>query len=325
MSPQLFISYSWTNDAHRSWVRLLASHLHAVGYNVMIDEKVEYGDSLNGFMRQIQNADHVLMIVDENYVDRANNHPTSGVGYENQWIESAFNDKPDKPKNWLTALFVENPDCNLPNWLSEHNPKSFDFRARPEQGDFPGSVQIDELWRWIEGLPADKSHANKVADCMRRSARIEKIDWMRDPSTWANPKVSDTVQFKYEDAPGNSFKLGVGEYEFTLEVTSAGYDSVYVYSDKIHSIGLVPEEHLESAPYDKRITPGRIIQPRERQGAILMNEYGHLCLVRINSVQPEVNDVDYIPPQIEFTYHILDSESQKPLSSFKVSDHPDSN
>lgn len=317
MAPQLFISYSWTNAAHRSWVRLLASHLHVVGYNVMIDEKVEYGDSLNGFMRQIQDADHVLMIVDENYVDRANNHPTSGVGYENQWIESVFN---EKPKDWLTALFVENPDCKLPNWLSEHNPKSFDFRAYPEQDNFPGTVDIEALWRWLEGLPADKSHANKVADCMRRSARIEKIDWMRDPSTWANPRVSDTVQFKYEDAPGNSFKLGVGEYEFTLDVTSAGYDSVYVYSDKIHSVGLVPEERLESAPFDKWITPGKTINLRSGQGAILMNSVGHLCLVKLNSVQPEVNDVDYIPPQIEFTYHILDSESQKPLSSFKVSD-----
>ena len=117
----------------------------------------------------------------------------------------------------------------------------------------------------------------------------------------------------------------MGEYGFVLEVSTAGDDSIYVYSDKIHAVGLVRKEHLESATFDKLITPGRRIQAYAGQGAILMNSVGHLCLVKLNSVQPEVNDVDYIPPQIEFTYHILDSESQKPLSSFSVSDEPDSN
>ena len=66
MAADLFISYAWTSDQHRQWVRLLAAQLKAVGYDVLIDADVRYGDSLNGFMRRVVDADHVLMIVEDN-------------------------------------------------------------------------------------------------------------------------------------------------------------------------------------------------------------------------------------------------------------------
>jgi hypothetical protein len=37
--------------SHREWVRLLAAHLKAIGFDVLIDVDVHYGDSLTGFMR----------------------------------------------------------------------------------------------------------------------------------------------------------------------------------------------------------------------------------------------------------------------------------
>src|SRR5699024_2250672 len=56
-----FISYAWTSDQHRQWVRLLASQLKAIGYDVLVDPDVDYGDELNGFMRRVTEARHVLM------------------------------------------------------------------------------------------------------------------------------------------------------------------------------------------------------------------------------------------------------------------------
>lgn len=312
MASQLFISYAWTSDDHRSWVRLLASNLRAVGYDIMIDENVTYGDSLNGFMRQIQDADRVLMIVDQNYVDRADNDPTSGVGYENQWIQAAFE---EKPSNWLTAIFINNPTCALPNWLEEHKPKGFDFRSGEERDGFPGSTQIQELWRWIEGLPTDKSHAITAAELRQRAARLERIDRQRDPSAWANPQLSGSVQFNYSNAPGKSFTLGAGDHSFVLQVSSCGPDSVYVYRYPIHSVGLVPSEELKQAPLDECLTAGDAIELHVGQRAILMNHAGNLCLVELKSVQEEINNTSYVPPQIRFTYHILDSTSQLPLTS----------
>src|ERR1043165_2356884 len=118
MSADLFISYAWTSSAHREWVRLLASHLHLLGYVVKVDEAVNYGSSLSGFMREVVDSAHVLLIVDENYVERANNLPESGVGIETKWISGVFN---EKPANWLSVVFVRNPDRKLPAWLAAHN------------------------------------------------------------------------------------------------------------------------------------------------------------------------------------------------------------
>lgn len=302
MSPKLFISYAWTSDTHRAWVRLLASNLRAVGYNVMIDEAVKYGDSLNGFMREIQNADHVLMIIDQNYVERANTLPESGVGYENHWVQAAFQ---DKPTTWLTALFVSDSTCVVPDWLEEYKPKSFDFRSNAEQDSFPGSIQIEELWRWIEDLPTDKTHAITVSQMRERAARLEKIDRQRDPDTWANPQISGKVHFNFLDAPGKGYSLGAGEHHFTFQVSGCGYDSIYVYKDYIHSVGLVPTDALDSPPFDQWLTPGRTVTPRTGQGAILMNKAGHLCLVKITKVQHEINTSTYVAPYVEFEYQIL--------------------
>lgn len=47
MAADIFISYAWTSNQHRQWVRLLAAQLKALGYDVLIDADVDYGDSLN--------------------------------------------------------------------------------------------------------------------------------------------------------------------------------------------------------------------------------------------------------------------------------------
>ena len=73
MQFDVFISYAWTDDDHREWVRLLAACLRSMGFNVGIDAKVDYGNDLDGFMRRIPESLHVLMIVDDNYADRADN------------------------------------------------------------------------------------------------------------------------------------------------------------------------------------------------------------------------------------------------------------
>lgn len=74
MQFDVFISYAWggpENTAHREWVRLLAAHLKQIGFHVGIDSEVDYGEDLTGFMREIEDAKRVLMIVDEGYVERA--------------------------------------------------------------------------------------------------------------------------------------------------------------------------------------------------------------------------------------------------------------
>lgn len=211
----LFISYAWTSPAHREWVRLLASQLYLLGYDVKIDEQVDYGSSLSGFMQEITSATHVLLIVDENYVLRADTMPDSGVGIENRWMSGAFS---SKPPNWLSLVFVQNPLFKVPAWLSTHSPKGFDFNSTPEKNVFPGSVQIDAIWRWVEGLSATKGHATSLAEIRKRVARIERIDAQRDPANYASPALKGRVTFRHKDH--DHFKVGNGEYEFTINFSS---------------------------------------------------------------------------------------------------------
>jgi len=95
-----------------------------MGSIVKVDEKVDYGSNLNGFMREIVEADHALLNVDESYIELANNLSDSGVGIETKWIKSA---SARKLRTWLSVLFVENPKCLLPEWLLKCESKGFNF------------------------------------------------------------------------------------------------------------------------------------------------------------------------------------------------------
>jgi hypothetical protein len=86
-------------------------------------------------MREVTEADRVLLIIDENYVERANQCPESGVAIENNWIKSVFE---EKPVSWLSVLFVDNPHFSLPSWLIDERPKGFNFNSNPDTNSFPG-------------------------------------------------------------------------------------------------------------------------------------------------------------------------------------------
>ncbi len=301
MDTDLFISYAWTSPEHREWVRLLASQLHLLGYKVKIDERVDYGSSLSGFMREVTDAAHVLLIVDENYVERANNKSESGVGIENEWIRSVFE---KKPATWLSVIFVRNPARKLPDWLAPHNPKGFNFNADPGKNVFPGSVQIDAIWRWIEGLSSDKTNAVSLAEVRKRAARIERINVRRDPSNYANPALKDRVTFRHGDS--QDYTVGHGNYEFKIKFGSRGRDSVYVYIDSgLKAVGLITVPIYNLHTVESFLTSGRSVEPIVGQSAVLMNTYGELCVITIDEVQEEVNATKYIPAHVTFTYEVL--------------------
>lgn len=301
MNADLFISYAWTSPEHREWVRLLASQLHLLGYNVKIDEAVDYGSSLSGFMREVTDATHVLLIVDENYVERANNKPESGVGIETKWISGVFG---DKPPTWLSVVFVRNPERKMPAWLAGHNPKSFNFNSNPGKNEFPGAAQIDEIWRWIEGLPIDKTNAVPLAEVRNRAVRIERIDVQRDPAKYASPALKGRVTFRYKD--NRDFTVGHGDYEFKINFSGRGRDSVYVYIDSgLKAVGLITAPNYDPLTVESFLRPARTAEPVVGQSVVLLNSHGALCVITIDEVQPEVNAAEYIPEHVTFTYEIL--------------------
>ncbi len=301
MNTDLFISYAWTSPEHREWVRLLASQLHLLGYNVKIDEDVDYGSSLSGFMEQVADAAHVLLIVDENYVYRADNLPESGVGIETKWISKAFS---SKPAGWLSVVFVRNQEHKLPSWLAEHNPKGFNFNSNAEKNEFPGAVQIDEVWRWVEGLPASRKDAVSLSDMCKRSARLEQIEAQRNPANYTSPALKGRVTFHHRDH--RDYTIGHGEYEFKINFSGRSYNSVYVYKDSgLKALGLITSLEYDPSTVESFLRPGRAAEPIVGQRVVLMNSHGTLCVITIDEVQPEVNEAEYIPDHVTFTYEVL--------------------
>ncbi|ELH9057149.1 toll/interleukin-1 receptor domain-containing protein [Escherichia coli] len=302
MKTDLFISYAWTSDSHREWVRLLASHLDLIGYTVKIDEAVRYGSSLSGFMREVIETDHVLLIVDDNYVERANNNPNSGVGIENKWISDAFM---EKPSTWLSVIFVRNPERKLPKWLEGHNPKWFDFNSNSDRNEFPGSMQIDAIWRWIEGLPADKKYSIPLPVYRQRIARLEHIDILRAPSRYANPALKGCEIFRFRDY--SHYTVGNSEYQFKIVFSACSHDSVYIYIDcELKAIGLITSAEFNPQTVESFLTPGRSVNATVGQKVVLLNSYGVLCIVTIDNVQHEINTAEYVHPHVEFSYEILE-------------------
>jgi len=300
MNSDLFISYAWTSPLHREWVRLFASHIHLIGYDIKIDEAVDYGASLSGFMQKVTDASHVLLLVDENYVHRADNLPKSGVGIETKWISDVFK---NKPVTWLSVVYIRNPELKLPVWLAKHNPKGFNFNSQSEKNQFPGAFQINDIWRWLEGLPADTKNAVPIAVLRTRAARIERIDRLRDPANYASPAIKGNVTFRHDDH--QYFSVGYGEYEFKIQFSSRSQNSVYVLKDHINAVGLITTPTYDPATVENFLRPGRSAEPNVGQSVVLMNSHGTLCIITIVEVQREVNDIDYIHPHVLFSYGIL--------------------
>lgn len=301
MKTQIFISYAWTSVEHRQWVRLLATQLRLLGYTVLIDSAVPYGSSLSGFMREVTASNRVLMIVDDNYVDRADHLPESGVGIENIWLGGVFQ---EKPTSWLSVLFVSNPSFRLPAWLTDENPKGFDFNTIPEKDSFPGVEQMDDLWRWIEGLPADKAHALPAAVLLERMARLERISALRDPANYANPATEDRITFAYKD--NSHYKIGHGEYAFRLSFSSRTIDSVYMYREsELEAIGIVTNPNFEYSTVEKYLRQADHVEPVVGQSVVLMNLAGALCVIRIVGLEISRDSPVYSPATMTLTYKIL--------------------
>lgn len=304
MSADLFISYAWTSLEHRQWVRLLASQMKAIGYDVLIDVDVDYGDSLTGFMRRVIEARHVLLVVDDNYASRADGLPASGVGIETRWISEAH---PKKPANWASILLKDNPAGRLPEWLADQQPKYHDFRARISDDGFPGSEQVEELWRWIEDLPANRDKAPTAKSLRERARRLERLDIQRDPSNWRDPSLSGEIHFPYEQAPGKTYRVGYGTYEFALMVSSRSTRTVAIYSDPVKAVGLVRPTTAPSDDLEAHLHAGRVIDAAPGDVVVLMNKHGVLCRVEIINVQHELNEPRYTPPHIDFRFDVVTS------------------
>ncbi|WP_263310026.1 toll/interleukin-1 receptor domain-containing protein [Brachybacterium atlanticum] len=299
----LFVSYSWTSEAHKDWVRLLASSIQALGHEVLIDRDVDYGNGLTGFMQRVTECQRVLIVADDEYVKKADSVPGSGVWKESQALREVYNERPD---GWLLVLLRDNPSRHLPAWLQPYDPKYISFNSERGAVTKWGEEQLEDIWRWMEGLSANRSQEVSAKELRERARRLELIEISRDPSNWRSPHLEGEVDFDYEHSPGKGYTFGFGQYEFTLGVSGCSIRSVYVYRDPVNisAVGIVSNEG-ENGDISRDLRPGRSVTPEVGQRVVLMNRHGALATVDLLDVTDEHNEVGYRPASIRFRWKVF--------------------
>lgn len=85
--PKVFISYSWEDDEHKTWVKSLVDHLLSDGIDATLDQyDLSLGDRLPQFMeKSVSDADYVLIVCTPTYKSKSDSRK-GGVGYEGHII-----------------------------------------------------------------------------------------------------------------------------------------------------------------------------------------------------------------------------------------------
>ena len=95
----IFISYSWDDESHKSWVKEFADFLTFKGFEVALDQDdLVLGDELPEYMEvQVRSADYILVVCTPEYKRRADER-IGGAGYESSLIAGELYAKQQKRK-----------------------------------------------------------------------------------------------------------------------------------------------------------------------------------------------------------------------------------
>ena len=115
--PTAFMSYSWEDDEHKTWVRDLAARLRGDGVDVTLDRwHAAPGDQLPRFMEtSIRENNFILIVLTPTYKERSNGRK-GGVGYEGDIMTGEVFVGKD-PRKFIPILRKGSWDIASPSWL----------------------------------------------------------------------------------------------------------------------------------------------------------------------------------------------------------------
>ena len=116
-TPKAFISYSWDDDDHKSWVAKLATDLRSDGIDTILDQwHAALGDQLPSFMeKEIRENNYVLIICTPNY-KLTSDERKGGVGYEGDIMTAEVLNKGNHRK-FIPVLARGTWEESAPTWL----------------------------------------------------------------------------------------------------------------------------------------------------------------------------------------------------------------
>jgi hypothetical protein len=117
LPPKAFMSYSWDDEAHKTWVRSLATRLRSDGVDVTLDQwHAAPGDQLPAFMEKaVRTSDFVLIVCTPKYRKRSDQR-VGGVGYEGDIMTAEVLTK-HNDKKFIPILCQGEWDASAPSWL----------------------------------------------------------------------------------------------------------------------------------------------------------------------------------------------------------------
>jgi hypothetical protein len=192
MTPKVFISYSWTNQAHQERVKEWADRLLADGVNVILDlYDLKEGQDKYAFMERMvtdPEVTHVLVISDGSYAQKADARH-KGVGTESQIISKEVYEKVEQSKFIpIVCEFIEPDTPRLPVFLKSRI--WIDF-STPEAVN----SHWERLVRLLYGRPVhEKPQIGKPPAFVAEESKV--------PSTPARAKFSTLRQAILQGKPG---------------------------------------------------------------------------------------------------------------------------
>lgn len=104
---QVFLSYSWDTEEHKTWVRHLADRLLQSGIPVILDQyDLRGGSDMHQFMENaVSSSTHILVICTPDYVSRANQR-IKGAGEETSLVTADFYNRHVSGKKYLPLVRV---------------------------------------------------------------------------------------------------------------------------------------------------------------------------------------------------------------------------
>jgi TIR domain-containing protein/uncharacterized protein DUF4384 len=142
--PRTFISYSWDDDAHKEWVKQLATRLRADGVDVTLDRwHAAPGDQIPAFMeRAVRENDFVIAVCTPRFKERSDGRG-GGVGYEGD-IMTAYAFTGGDTRKFIPVLRRGSWSEAAPTWLLG--------RAKIDlSGDPYSESEYEELLRTLHG------------------------------------------------------------------------------------------------------------------------------------------------------------------------------
>ncbi len=192
MTPKVFISYSWTNQAHQELVKEWADRLLADGVAVVFDMyDLKEGDDKYAFMELMvtdPDVTHVVLVCDKGYAEKADGRK-KGVGAESQIVSQKIYKKVEQSKFIpVVCQFSEDNEPCLPTFL----------RSRIWI-DFSSPEKVNENWERLLRLLFGKPLHQKPK--LGRAPAYVTHD-AATPSSPAQPKYRSLRQAILEDKKG---------------------------------------------------------------------------------------------------------------------------